>query len=347
MKKLNGLALLLLLVGTMPLFAANGEVYVTNTAGDSISVIDPVANKVVGEIKGVEASRAVDFSADGKYVYVSVGAESVLAIADRKTNEVIKKIPLSGPPDLMAVTKDGKYIYVAISKTPGIIDVIDTKSLEKINSIPLKDRPHYVHVLADKDYIIVTSVPGQTIMGIDPRTGNTEWEMKFEHGIRPLAFEKGADGLTHRMFVELSDYSGFAVVNLDTHTEIERIHLPDAPRQFGIAEGRSAVPCHGIGIAPDGKSLWVNSTLNNSVYAYSLPKLKLLKRVLLPDLTLRDRPIIPSVPEWITFSPDGKNVYVSDSGLDVVSVIDIKKLEQVRLVEVGSVPKQLNAAGLR
>jgi YVTN family beta-propeller protein len=33
-------------------------IYVTNSAGDSIHVIDPATNKVVQEIKGVEAAHA-------------------------------------------------------------------------------------------------------------------------------------------------------------------------------------------------------------------------------------------------------------------------------------------------
>jgi YVTN family beta-propeller protein len=336
-------AALLSLTLASPPHAASSGIYVTNTAGDNISVIDPETNKVVQEISGVEASRAVDFSADGKYVFVSVGAEDVLGVADRQSAKIVKTIPLSGPPDLISVTKDGKYIYIAISKTPGIVDVIDAKSLEKIRSISLKDRPHYVHALPDKDYIIVTSVPGKTVIAINPLTGATEWEMKFDRGIRPMAFEKGADGKTHRMFMELSEFSGFAVIDLDTHTEIQRIALPDAPNQYGIAEGRSLVPCHGIGIAPDGKTLWVNSTLNNSVYAYSLPDLRMLARVPLPELKLPGRPVIPSVPEWITFAADSKRVYVSNSGLDSVSVIDIKNLKEVAVVPVGDVPKHLNA----
>ena len=37
----------------------------TNSAGDNIHIIDPVANKVVGEIKGIEAPHGIAVAPDG------------------------------------------------------------------------------------------------------------------------------------------------------------------------------------------------------------------------------------------------------------------------------------------
>ena len=37
----------------------------TNSAGDNIHIIDPVTNKVVGEIKGIEASHGIAVAPDG------------------------------------------------------------------------------------------------------------------------------------------------------------------------------------------------------------------------------------------------------------------------------------------
>ena len=49
-----------------------------------------------------------------------------------------------------------------------------------------------------------------------------------------------------------------------------------------------------------------------------------------------------AVPEWITFTPDSRLLYVSDSAARAVSVIDIKTLKQIALVPVGEVPKRNN-----
>jgi sugar lactone lactonase YvrE len=88
------------------------------------------------------------------------------------------------------------------------------------------------------------------------------------------------------MMAQLSNLNGFAVVDFATHKEIARIKHPDEPSGFGIEEGRGGTPSHGIGVAPDGKTLWVNSVLANAVFAYSLPNLKVLGYSALPTLEL-------------------------------------------------------------
>src|SRR5438270_117716 len=68
----------------------------TNSAGDSVTVIDPLTNKVVGEIAGIEANHGVAIAPDGNSIYISDEAENTLDVADGRTLEVLKHIPLSG-----------------------------------------------------------------------------------------------------------------------------------------------------------------------------------------------------------------------------------------------------------
>ncbi len=49
-------------------------------------------------------------------------------------------------------------------------------------------------------------------------------------------------------------------------------------------------------------------------FKYSLPELKLLGYATLPEVHPLGRSPTGSVPEWITFTPDSKVVYVSNSG---------------------------------
>ncbi len=85
--------------------------------------------------------------------------------------------------------------------------------------------------------------------------------------MRPMAVEANPDGSTKRIFVELSEFHGVAIVDFATRKEVERIRLPDLP--FGSESGRGdeTTPCHGIAVAPDGKSLWINSIVDNAVFA--------------------------------------------------------------------------------
>jgi YVTN family beta-propeller protein len=128
---------------------------------------------------------------------------------------------------------------------------------------------------------------------------------------------------------------------------VARIKLPDEPGAFGIAEGRVNTPSHGIGVAPDGRSLWVNSSLANAVFKYSLPDLKLVGYVALLEVHPLEHSPTGSVPEWITFTPDSKFVYVSNSGAASVTAIDARTLKTVAVIPVGEVPKRINTLVLR
>ena len=111
---------------------------------------------------------------------------------------------------------------------------------------------------------------------IDQKTEEPVWTL-FEEGVRPMAFETNPDGSTKRIFVQLSDFHGFAVVDFAQRKEVARIELPnDVPAEKVDKGPFNASPSHGLGVAPDGKTLWVTSRPNARVYAYSLPDLKLL-----------------------------------------------------------------------
>src|SRR4029077_4583265 len=80
-----------MLVMALPLSGGTVRIYITNSAGDTVDVIDPVTDKVVQRIEGTEAPHDVNFSRAGSRVYVSIEAESVLDVFDQKTGNIIKK----------------------------------------------------------------------------------------------------------------------------------------------------------------------------------------------------------------------------------------------------------------
>jgi len=316
-------------------------IYVTNSAGDTVDVIDPKANTVVQVIHGIELPHGITFSPDGALVYVSNESESVLDVVDRKSGEILRAVPLSGRPNNIAITKDGRRVLVGIRTPQGAIDVIDTVSLNRVKSIHV-DSVHNVYVTPDSRYAVSGSLEGKSATVVDLQADQIAWKLNFDRPVRPMAFEANPDGSTRRIFVQLSNFNGFAVVDFAKRSEVARIALPDEPGGFGIAEGRVNTPAHGIGVAPDGKSLWVNSTLANAVFEYSLPDLELVGHTALPLVHPLGGAPTGSVPEWITFTPDSKHVYISNSGGRSVSAVDTKTLKIVAVIPVGEVPKRIN-----
>jgi YVTN family beta-propeller protein len=323
------------------------RIYVTNSAGGTIDVIDPANNKVVQVIHGIELPHGVTFSPDGARIYFSNESESVLDVVDRKSGEILQKISLSGHPNNITITKDGGRVLVGIRSAPGAIDVIDTTSLKRVKTIPVHGGIHNIYVTPDGKYAVSGSIETKLATVTDLQSEQIAWEVKFDKGVRPMAFEANSDGSTSRIFVQLSELNGFAVVDFAKRAEVARIKLPDQPGGFGLAEGRLGTPSHGIGVSPDGKTLWVNSTFANAVFEYSLPALQLLGHVALPEVHPLGHAPTGCVPEWITFTPDSKLVYVSNSGAASVSAIDTTTLKEVAVIPVGEVPKRMNTLVLR
>jgi len=318
-------------VGGATMQHANGSkvrIIQTNSAGDNVHIIDPATNTVVGEITGIEVGHGAAAAPDGSRIYISNEADSTLDVVDSKTLKVTNKIPLTGHPNNIAAGRDGRRVYVGIAEAPGAVDVIDTASLQRVKSIPVKGAVHNAYVTPDGKFVVSGSIAGKNVVVIDAATEQPAWVLEFELGVRPIAFETNADGSTKRMFVQLSDFNGFAVVDFATHREVTRITLPEiAAGKTPVMEGGNA--SHGMAVTSDGRMLVVNSRLNSAVYAYSLPDLKLLGSV---DVGM--------APDWVTLTPDGKRAYVANAGSNSVSVIDLAAMKEITRIPVGQVPKR-------
>lgn len=316
----------LALICAMPIWAGSVRIWQTNSAGDDVDVIDPATNQVVLKVKDIEVPHGVAFSPDGRRAYISCEAEKTLIAVDARTGRILARAGLSGHPNNIAISKDGRRVFVAIVQAPGAVDVIDSSSMKRIGSVAVKGGVHNTYVTPDGKYVLAGSIAGKILTVIDPESLRILWELPFDRGVRPIAFERAADGSTGRIFVQLSGYNGFAVVDFKTHEEVRRVALPDQP-SGGHAEG--GAPSHGIMVSPDNKTLWVDSSPANAVFIYSLPDLKVLGYVKTGE-----------VPDWITFTPDGKRIYIANSGSNSVSAIDTTSRKEIARIPVGEVPKR-------
>ncbi len=310
---LKPLAILLL---TLPLTAAQDQIRIlqSNAAGDRIHIIDPVTNKVVGEILGIEAAHGVTASPDG--------------------SRISKKIPLSGHPNNIAISPDGRRVYVgirqAVGNNPGVADVIETASLTKIKSIRTEGPVHNLYVTPDGKYVVAGDGTANGYVSVlDTQADAPAWSIRLDGSIRPMTMSKNPDGSTRSLFIQFGDYHGFEVVDFKTHKEVARIALPKLP------PGKTAIPAgsaesHGIAVTADQKTLVVCSRLNNALYSYSLPEMKPLGGAYLSGKGCA----------WVTLTPDGKRAYAADPVGNNTLVVDIPSMKEVAKIAVGQVPKR-------
>jgi YVTN family beta-propeller protein len=325
-----------ILLCTLPSMAASGKVVIiqTNSAGDNVHVIDPATNKVVGVISGIEVNHGAAVAPDGSRIYISNEAESTLDVVDGKTLKVTSHVKLSGHPNNIAIAKDGRRVYVGIIQAPGGVDVIDTASLKNVKTLPTKGSIHNAYVTPDGKYVVAGSIAGKSINVFDAHTEEPVWTLDMDLGIRPMTFSTNPDGSTKWVFAQLTDFNGFAVVDFATHKEVNRIKNPDLPPgKKEVTAGSD--PSHGMAVTADGKTLVVCSRLNNYLYSYSLPDLKLSGSAELGGKGAA----------WVTLTPDGKTAYVANPVTNNVSAVDVKSMKEVALIPVGYVPKR-NTTGV-
>ena len=320
----------LALFAVLPLAAAPVRIYVTNSAGDNVTIIDPASDRVTGEFRVSRNPHGIVPSPDGKRFYVSSETENVLDVVERGSFRITRSVPVGQRPNNIAITPDGRRVYVCI-RGGSTVDIVDTASLEKVKSVSVGDAPHNIYCTPDGKRMLATSLGGQKITVIDVRTESPEFEIPVGGIPRPVALEPGPGGAPARLFVQLSDLHGFAVVDFRARRVVSRVLLPDAPA--GAKPLIEHTFSHGIGCSPDGHSLWVTSLLDNSVSVYSLPDLKRLATI-----------PVGNAPDWITFTPDNRRCYVSNAGSDSVSAIDMTSLHELSRIPVGKVPKRLIAA---
>src|SRR6185295_14226738 len=111
-----------------------------------------------------------------------------------------------------AVAKDGR-IVVGIARGEGALDIVDPATLTLKKSIPVNGRLHNVYVTPDGKHVITGSIRNSMLTVIDLATEQVAWELKLSGGVRPMAIESNPDGSTKRVFAQLSDLNGFAVVD--------------------------------------------------------------------------------------------------------------------------------------
>ncbi len=307
----------------------------TNAAGDNVHIIDPATNRVVDIIKGIPIPHGVTSHPDGTALYFTNEVDRTLDIVPAATLTVARKIPLTGRPNNVAITPDGRKVYVAI-RDSAFVDVIDLRAEKVVKRIPTAGGVHNVYVTPDGAYVVAGMITARTMTVIDPRTDEPVWSMQFDEGVRPIAFEKNRDGSTRRLFVQITNFHGFYVVDFEKRIVVQKVTMPELPLTRVDDDGLQGSPGHGLAVSPDGKTIWSTSKPNNHVYAWSLPDLAFIGGV-----------PVGSHPDWLTMTPDGRYLYSANAGSNDVSVIDTKAMKEIARIKVGQVPKRNHTALLR
>jgi YVTN family beta-propeller protein len=310
--------------------AAGGKtarLYVTNSEGDDIHVLDLGALKVVGRIPVGRHPHGAAATADGRRLFTTIESTHTVLVLDTASDRAVRSIKLTGLPNQCAATPDGKWVAVPI-RDKGRVDLVDTARGRVVKSLPVK-APHNCYSAGQTDILYVTSMGEHSVKVIDLKTLSYSGEVPVGGVPRPLAVTR--DGRT--LYCALSDLHGFVIADIPGGKVVRKVELPPLPP--GVKLPVPHTPTHGLELTPDGKELWVTSCGADAVYVFDTAAKKVVGKV-----------GVGRGPNWVTFSPDGAYCCVSNVLSDDVSILDVARRREVARVRVGSGPKRLVAVSV-
>jgi YVTN family beta-propeller protein len=303
------------------------KLYVTNSTGNSIHVIDLGTLKVMGEIKTAAHPHGAAVSADGRRLFCTVESDHTLLVIDTATDRVVKTIKLTQLPNQCAVTPDGKWVGVPI-RGGDSVDLVEVAKGKVVKNLPIKT-PHNCYNAGSNDHLFVTSMAEHLVRLIDVKSLRYTAEIPVGGVPRPLAVSRDEKTL----YWALSDLHGFVIADIGKRKVIDKVELPALPE--GVKFPVPNTPTHGLELTPDEKELWVTSCGTDTVYVYDTRGKKLVGKV-----------GVGQGPNWVAFSPDGKYCCVSNVLSNDVSILDCARRREVSRVKVGKNPKRLVVAAV-
>lgn len=300
--------------------------YVGDSRGTDVSVIDLDLLKLVDRIRLGAQVHGLATEASGRYLFATVESDHTLRIIDTRTDRAMAAVALTGRPNQCAATPDGKYVVVPI-RDGNSVDIVDVPQQRVVKVLPISV-PHNAVVQPDSNrYVFVSSMGDQQINAVD--LSRLAYSMKVPVGGVPRPYVIAKDGRT--MYLAESHLHGFVVVNLADAKILERVEIPSInktphPRPFEPIDTLT----HGLALSSDGRELWVTSLLDDSMYVYDLKAKKVSQRLPAGD-----------GPNWVSASPDGRFVCVSNTDSHDVSIFDARAHREIARMNTGGAPKRV------
>ncbi len=293
--------------------------YITNTVGNSVSVIDTAIDTTVGSPIPVGSSpTGVAVNPAGTRVYVTNLGSDTVSVIDTVTNTVVgSAIAVGDGPRGIAVNPAGTRVYVA-NQNSDSVSVIDATTSGVGSPITVGDFPWGVAVNPAGTRVYVSNWLGNSVSVIDTST-NSVLGSPIAVGERPRGIAVLPSGA--RAYVANNNADTVSVIDTATNTVVgSPIPVGDGP--------------YGIAVNPAGTRVYVTNNIGDTVSVIDAA-----------TNTVSGAPIaVGHAPVGIAVNPAGTRVYVANSSGNTVSVIDTATNTVVgAAIAVGSSPNAFGA----
>ena len=284
------------------------RLFVTCENSGEVLVIDAGVRRVVSSVKTGKSPFGVALSPDERRLYVSNRWDDNVAVLDLGRMEVVGLIPVGDDPHELVTDETGRYLFVANLGTDDV-SVIDTADFKEIKRLEAGHSPFGIAFSPDHQFLYISS---QLSIPVPFRTPPVLELTVIDAKRQVVAGRRQLFSTLIGQDLAVSPDNRFVAVAL----ELPKNLLPETQVYQGW------MVTHGFAIAEAGPRGRVAYFLLDEVNLYYAD------------------------PFGVAFSPDGRRLYISSSGVNAVTVIDMRRVTELLEAQDGKIGLSDEAIGL-
>ncbi|HEX7449059.1 MAG TPA: hypothetical protein VF306_16015 [Pirellulales bacterium] len=301
------------------------KLYVANSAGNDLHVIDTATNQVIKRVDVGPQPHGLAATAAGDHVFITIentgGELGELLWFDPVSDTVTRQMTIGPRPNQLAVTPDGRLAYIPCDDASWW--VVDTTQAKVITKIATGGRPHNTLSSPDGRRMYLGPKGSYHVLIADARSHRLIGEIPLSDAPRPIVVSRDET----RLYANVDTLIGFEVCDVPGRKVIHRVEA-DVPEELLRRASRS----HGIALSPDERELWMCDVFHDRTYVF--------------DLTVEPPRQVASIVMqgggyWLCFSPDGQTCYISERIGNTVAVVGVASRKVTAHIAVGQVPKRV------
>lgn len=317
--------------------SARDRVYTGDQVSNTVSVIDPSTDRLVGQIplgvqrpyvlsplSGTQVNvHGLGFSADGRWIAAVSTTTNAVSVVETATNRVKGTVYVGRNPHEAFFTPDGRELWVAV-RGEDYVSVIDPVSMREVRRVVTANGPSMIVFSPDGKVAFVDHSFTPELDVVDRATGRVIRRVPVVSPFSPnLAVT--ADGsqvwLTHK------DVGKVTVVDGRTYQVLRVLDTGPITNHVNFAGPGGGTR---VGGASAGDFAYVTVCAENAVKVY--------RRA---DQSLTATIAVGACPHGVWASGDGSKVYIGLQEGDGVDVIDTRTNQRVAHIPMGQSPQAL------
>jgi YVTN family beta-propeller protein len=294
--------------------AGAATLYVTNTRGDSLSIIDTDTFEVVGTVPlGRGKPNRIAFHPDGKTAWVVYDKSHDLGVIDAGSRGLSRRVRIGGNPYNLAFTPDGRHLCVldwASETSRDEVIFYDLATGKVDGRVEVSTWPAHGVFTRDGRILYVSGETAGDVTVINVAT-RTVLARIVHGGGDAMGLALSSDGRT--LYAATGENRSILKIETATNRQVGEIALP------GIV--------HEATLTPDGAFLYATLRKANRIVVVRTADDKIVATI--PQ---------KGYPDLVTMEPGGRYAFVTNRTANLVAVIDVRTHAEVKTIPVGRAP---------